>query len=258
MKEPSNHALALQTTAVEESNEIDLLELFYAMLQSWKFILPVIMLAVLFAWLYTTQFVTPMFESTSKLYVLSAKDSVINLSDLQVGSQLTNDYQEVFNAWEVHDQVKKNLKLDFTNDELQKMITVNNPMNTRILEITARSPNPGQVADLANEYARVAQKYISDYMQADEPSILSVARTPDRPSSPSLLRNLVLGFVLGMLLSLGVVLLRFMLDDRLKTAEDISKYTGLPTLAIVPMQKRAVIAKRTVKKRRARKSRRVV
>ena len=232
---------AMPIGAVDESGEIDLIELFFALLHSWKLIVAFVVICTVLAGVFTKQFITPMFEATSKLYVMSSKDSAINLSDLQIGSYLTNDYQEVFKTWEVHEQVNKNLGLDYSYAKLQSMIRISNPSNTRILQITIKSPSAAEATALANEYAKVAQKYISETMRTDEPSVLSVALHPLRPSSPSLSRNLVLGFLLGFLLSCGVVFIRFMLDDRIKTADDISKYVGIPTLAIIPVQKQAAV-----------------
>ena len=236
-KETGMTAVGFPNSAQEDGTEIDLLELFFALLQSWKLVLACVLGGVLLAGLYTTQVVTPMYEASSKLYVMSSGDSAINLSDLQIGTYLTNDYQEVFKTWEVHEQVNQNLGLNYSYGKLESMISVSNPSNTRILQITAKSPSAEEATSLANEYAKVAQKYISDTMRTDEPSVLSVALKPIRPSSPSLTRNLALGFVLGLLVSFGIVLVRFMLDDRLKSADDILKYTGLPTLAVVPIQK---------------------
>ena len=216
------------------SSEIDLMELFYALLRSWKLILLCVVLGTALSAVYTTQLVTPMYKATSKLYVLSSKDSAINLSDLQIGAALTSDYKEVFNTWEVHEQVNQNLGLSYTYTELEKMLTITNPPNTRILQITVQSPSADEATFIANEYALVAQKYISDTMRTDEPSMMSVALKSLRPSSPSLTTNLILGFLLGAMLSFGIVFLRFMFDDKIKSPDDILKYAGLPTLAIVP------------------------
>lgn len=237
-------ALALSAPApelMEESGEIDLIELLYSLLQHWKLILIIVILATLLAGFYTTQLVTPQYEATSKLYVLNSKDSAINLADLQIGSYLTSDYQEVFKTWEVHERVNMNLGLHYSYPKLQSMIRVTNPSNTRILQITAKSPSAAEATALANEYAKVAQKYISETMRTDEPSILSVALHPLHPSSPSLSRNLVLGFLLGFLLSCGIVFIKFMMDDRIKTSDDITRYAGMPTLAVIPIQKQQAV-----------------
>lgn len=115
------------------------------------------------------------------------------------------------------------------------MISVSNPSNTRILYITARAGSPREAAQLANEYAAVAQKYISETMQTDQPSVFSEALEPVSPVSPKKGRNVVLGFLLGAIALAGVFTVQFIMDDRIKTSEDITKYANMPTLAIVPI-----------------------
>ena len=214
--------------------EIDLLELCLRLLDNWKKIAIGTFVGILVMAVYSFMIAAPMYEATSKLYVLSSSDSALNLSDLQIGSYLTSDYVEVFDTWEVNEMVRRNLGLDYTYGQLSSMVSVSNPGDTRILEITAKSGDPKEAAALANEYAEVARGYISDVMMTDEPSILSVALEPVDPVSPQKLRNLVLGAILGFMAVCAYVVVIFILDDKIKTDEDIRKYSGLPTLAIIP------------------------
>lgn len=218
----------------DEELEIDLLELLYRVLENLKYIIAVALIGAVLMGVYTKIFVTPMYEATAKLYVLNQSDSAINLSDLQIGSYLTEDYQEVFKTWEVHHMVIERLGLDYTYAQIQQMLSVTNPNDTRILYITATSANAQEATDIANAYTEVAKKYISETMATEEPNILSEALLPSGPVSPSLTRNVVLGFLGGGVLAGVVVVILFLLDDKIRTAEDISKYAGIPTLAAVP------------------------
>lgn len=214
--------------------EIDLMELFYRLVENAKRIIAAAVAGMLVFALYSFILATPMYEATCKLYVMSASDSAINLSDLQIGSYLTNDYQEVFDTWEVHQKVIENLGLKYDYAELEKRLSISNPGDTRILYITFKSDDPQEAAIIANEYAKVASQYISLTMQTDEPSILSQALAPTKPISPRKLFNTALGFVLGALVMIAVITVQFLLDDKIKTAEDIRKYVDMPTLAVVP------------------------
>ncbi len=221
--------------SVETETEIDLLELFYRLLENLKYILLTAVLCTFAAGVYTFVFQTPQYEATAKLYVMNPRDSAINLSDLQIGTYLKNDYQEVFKTWEVHEMVIKNLGLSYTYSQMQDMLTVTNPTDTRILYITVTSESARQATVIANEYATVAKKYISATMATEEPNILSVALQPILPVGPNRTRNIMLGFLLGALLAIGVITVRFVMDDKVKTADDIAKYANLATLAIVPV-----------------------
>ena len=224
--------------------EIDLMEVLLRLLEKWKLIIAGALVCAVLMAMYSFILATPMYEATSKLYVLNSSDSAINLSDLQIGSYLTSDYMEVFDTWEVNEMVRQNLNLSYTREELADMLTLTNPSNTRILNITVTSSDPQEAADIANEYADVAGQYISATMQTDQPSLLSEALTPDKPVSSKKKRNVVLGFLLGALLVCAGVIIQYLLDDKIKNEEDIKKYVGLPTLSVVPDNDEAAVEDR--------------
>lgn len=114
------------------------------------------------------------------------------------------------------------------------MLTIENPNDTRILNITVLSPRPQEAADIANEYASVAIRYIADTMSTEEPNVMSVALVPTNTASPNLTKNILIGFFFGIALSAAIVTIRFMTDDKIKSMDDVQKYTGLAVLAIVP------------------------
>lgn len=220
----------------EEEDTIDLLELMYRLLDSWKLIVCLALIGAIIAGVCTVFLITPMYQSTSTIYVLSRKDSAINMSDLQIGTALTNDYIKVFSMWEVHEQVISSLNLPYSYSQMRSMLSVKNDNNTRMLDITITSPDPQEAAAIANEYAKVASQYIADTMATDKPSLMSAALVPSNPVSPSKTRNVLLGFLAGIVLAAGYVVIRMLSDDTIKTAEDIRKYTGLVTLALVPVE----------------------
>ena len=225
-------ALAAQPEQGEDT--IDLLELFMGLLAHWTLIAATAVVGAVLMALYTFFLVTPMYKATATIYVVSRNDSVLNFSDLQVGSELTSDYIKVFEMWEVHEKVISNLDLDYTYTDMASMLSVTNTSDTRMLDITVTNPDPEEAAAIANEYADVGAKYISEKMKTDEPTLMS-ARVPENPFSPNKAKNILLGFVVGFVLASAVVVLRTMLDDTYKSADDIRKYTGMVVLASIPL-----------------------
>ena len=218
----------------QQETELDVLELFYYLLEHIKQLVAAVVVGALVMLLVSLFFLTPQYEATSKLYVMARNDSAVNLSDLQIGSYLTSDYQEVFKTWEVHEQVLQNLGLDYEYEELEDMLTIANPSDTRILYITVTSDDPVEATNMANEYANVARNYIYEMMGTEEPSLFSVALEPLEPVSPRKVLNTVLGGLVAGLLMAAILVVRFIRDDKIKTVDDITKYIGIPTLAIVP------------------------
>lgn len=227
---------ARETQNVDNEITIDLKDVMLRLLGRWKLIIGVSLALALAVGIYTAMFVTPLYKATSTIYVLNKKESSVNMSDLQVGSALTKDYVKVFDMWAVQEQVITNLNLPYDYAQLHKMLKVSIVPDTRMLDISVYSPSPKEAAMISNEYAEVASQYIAETMATDKPSIMSVALEPNKPVSPNVVKNGVLGFILGFVVTAGIVIVQIIMDDSYKTAEDIRKYTGLVTLAVIPVE----------------------
>ena len=229
---PSVTGAALQ----EDEVTIDLMEMLTQILDHWLLVVICAVLGTAVMGVYSFRLATPLYKSTAKLYVVNSKDSAINLSDLQIGNYLAQDYQEVFHNWHVQDRVIEELDLHYTYSQLNGMVSVTNPSNTRILYITVTSPDPREAQDIAGTFAKVACEFIAVKMDQEQPNVFEEPRLPTSPSSPNKSRNLMIGFLLGALLAIAVIVIRYVADDKIRTPEDIEKLLGLPTLGVVTEQ----------------------
>ena len=158
----------------------------------------------------------------------------ISLTDLQMGSSLANDYEELIKSRPVVEQVAENLDLDVTYGELLGHLSITNKDNTRIIQIQITYPDPVAAKEIANEFVAVSQKRMSQIMKVDEPTVVEEAIEAKGQSSPNNVKNILIGAVLGLLLSIGYIVIRNILDDTMRTADDIEKFLKLNTLASVP------------------------
>ena len=246
-----NTALAQADAVVTQDGEmeIDLLELMLRLVEKWKQIAVTALLGAIVAAIMVLFVVTPTYEATAKLYVLNASNSIVNLSDLQIGNYLTRDYTEVFRNRHVYEEVVRRLGIDIEYAALTGRITVTNPSDTRILYITAKSTDPIEAMNLANTYAAVAQEFIPQRMESQEPTLFETAALPDSPASPNKLLGIVMGFALGMFAMCAYVAIQFVLDDRIRANEDIEKHLGLAVLGIMPLVDRSQTAKNAQKRK---------
>lgn len=116
----------------------DSVELVYLVLSKFKYILLSAVLCAVLVGTYVFFIMDPVYAATAKLYIMGQDSSSI-LADLQIGSYLTKDYQEVFQTWEVHEMVREELNLPYTYKDMQEMLTVTNPSDTRVLYITVKT-----------------------------------------------------------------------------------------------------------------------
>ncbi len=223
--------------SAQENGEIEI-DLAALLLRYVEKIYWIILLALLGAGIAAGidyRLVTPLYQATSKIYIVGS-DTTISLSDLQIGSNLAADYREVFKNWHVHEMVDERLGLNYSYGKLSGMVSVTNPANTHVLYVTVTSPDPKEAKDLADTYALVAREFIAAKMDMREPNIFEEAKKPDRPVSPQKTRDIVIGFLLGALLAMVVITIKFITDDRIRTADDIAKVGNLPTLGLIPLQ----------------------
>lgn len=220
-----------------DTMEIDLVELMYRLLEKAKYIILAALLGAIISGAYTFFRITPLYTATSKLYVVNSANSVIDLSALNVGTQLASDYKEVFSNWHVHERVLQKLDLPYSYKQLNDMVSVSNSESQRILHIKVTSPSPEEAKLLADTYAQVAQEFIAETMSTQRPNIFQEALRPTAPSSPNKTRNIILGFMLGAILAAGIVVVQFIVDDRIHSEEDIAKYLDLPVLGMMPSQR---------------------
>ena len=139
--------------------EIDLKELF-GVLKSKILIILATTVAFIAVSAGITRFViTPMYSSTAQLYVIS-NDALSQLSNLTVGTQLTQDYMAIVTTRGVVNKVIDNLNLDTDYEELTDKISVENPTDTRIMEITVSNPDPKEAREITQELAEVTAKTV--------------------------------------------------------------------------------------------------
>lgn len=221
----------------DEEMEIDLVEVFHLFLKRWWLIIGCGILCAAAAFGFTKTLVTPQYEATSMIYILSKTTSISSAIDLQLGKQLTVDFQTLATSRTVVERVIDDLKLDTTYEELVKQITVTNPTGSQILEIAVLDPDPQMACDISNAMSDATAERVAEVMITDKPSTVDDAVVPKYPATPNTFKNTAIAGVIGMILVMAVLLLNYLLDDRLKTEEDIRKYLDLNTLASIPLIK---------------------
>ena len=220
----------------DDEMEIDLLELFRAWKRRIWLILLVTFLGGSIGFAFSKLALTPQFTSTAMMYVLSKETTLTSLADLQIGSQLTQDYKVITTSRPVLEGVIEELGLDLTYEQLKGKISIGNPQDTRILSVTVTDPDPQMAKRIVDSVANVSSEYIGDIMEMIPPKMIEDGQLPTQKSSPSNAKNAMLGAMLGMVLTCGLITLQVILNDTIQTEEDVEKYLGLTVLAEIPVR----------------------
>ena len=221
---------------IDNEIEIDLRELLLELLAYWKLILLSIILVGSIAFGVSKFMMVPKYESTAELYVLTKSTSITSLADIQTGTSLTNDYIVVVKGRPVLEQVIENLGLRETYKSLSDKVTLNNPSNSRILEITVTDENPMMAKNIADEIANISSAFIAQKMDQEPPTIIQTGYADGSPVSPNILKNTVLGGMLGAMLSMALVVITYLFNDTITGPEDIEKKLGMTMLGKLPLE----------------------
>ena len=229
--------------------EIDLGEVFHLVISKLGvIILSGILLGVL-SIIGTMLFITPKYESTTKIMVLNKQNSdTLTSADMQTSTQLTKDYAELIKSRTVTEGVITQLNLDMTHEQLLSKLSVDTPTDTRVVSITITDTDPYTAAEIANAVRDIASKHIQQVMDIKAVNVVETANIPDSPSSPSVAKNGMLGGRFGILLAAAIVIIVYLTNDTVKTPEDVEKYLGLSVLGTIPYVSK--LGKKSKKKKR--------
>ena len=200
---------------------IDFRELFYEFKRRIWWILLAALLGTGAAGAYSYYLLTPQYISEAKIYVLSKETTLTSLADLQMGTQLTQDYKE----------------LDITYRQLAEKLKLENPKDTRIVYLTVTDPNPYMAKAIVDEIANAASDYIGEIMEMTPPKLIEDGMVATVQTSPNVKKNAAVGGLVMLVLACGVITLSVIMNDTIRSEEDVFKYLELPVLAVVPERK---------------------
>ena len=237
----------------DEEMEIDLVEICLLLLHNLPLILSAGVLAALCLFLGTKLLIAPTYNSTTSIYILSRQQesSSITYSDVQLGTQLTADYAELIQSRYVLEEVIQVLGLDTSYEGLSGRVNVTTPDGTRILTITVTDTDPVRAMDTANAIREVASVHITNVMDIEAVNVVETANMPTAQAGPNTLRNTLIGALLGVFVVAAVLIVRFLMDDTIKTSEDVEKYLQLSVLSVIPLNEGEPDASRKKKLKKA-------
>ena len=220
---------------MDDEAEIDLVEIGWTLLDKLHYIVLSFLIGAVLFNAISYFCIEPTYKSTAKMYVVSAsKNSVVDLDALNIGTSLTADYEQLMLSYPVLEQVINKLNLDMDSDELAKMITLDNPQDTRILNIDVISTDPKEARDIANTLMEISVDYLPKTMSTNAPNMAQKAKLPDIQDGPSYMKFTLIGAFLGAFLYCLYIVIKYLMDDTIHTAEDMEKYFDIVPLAVIP------------------------
>ncbi|MEG0962446.1 MAG: Wzz/FepE/Etk N-terminal domain-containing protein [Lachnospiraceae bacterium] len=226
----------MEQTKQNDEIEIDLGELLSVLLSKWQIILLSGVVVAMIAFGISKFILPPVYESTTGILVLDQQSNqTLTITDLQTGTQLAKDYEVLVGDRTVVEQVIREMNLDMSYEAFLGIMTISTRTDTRILSITVEDYDPYQAMNIANKVREIATEHIEDIMDINSVKVVAEANLPTSASGPNVMKWTMIGGLLGIFISVGIALMFYLLNDSIKTPDDIERYLGLSTLGSIPI-----------------------
>lgn len=227
----------------KDTIEIDLSALMWAIWKKIWLVIVAVLVGAVIAFSYAKFMITPLYESKALMYVNNSSISVgstsfsISSGELSAAQSLVKTYIVILKSRQTLNTVIEKADLPYTYEQLAPMISAAPVNETEIFEITVTDANPEEAELIANTVAEVLPDKISDIVEGSSVRIVDYAIVPVYPVSPSVTKYTMIGFLLGGVISIGVIVLLELFNESIRSDDYLIQTYNLPILAVVPVIK---------------------
>lgn len=225
---------------MEEINIKDLLMYF---VKKIPIILIVSIAFMMLGLIYSLMFKKPLYYGDVTLILVQEnnnynQNSALTQSDIALSQKLVTTYSEIIKSKRVLNKVIKELKLDYTFTELAGKITVSSVKDTEIIKIAVSDTDNEEAAKIANKIASVFEKEITDIYNLENVSVIDEAIVQNEPYNINTIKDIVIFFVIGSVLAVGVFFVIYYFDTSIKSVEEVEKELGVPVIGTIPLSRK--------------------
>lgn len=232
----TNQTIQSAAMVDDDYDTIDLLEVLEVVRQHILIIVLVTVIAAAAGFGFSRFVMVPQYEASALMIVNTRQDATANVTSDQINSatKLVSTYSIIIKSDTVLQQVISNLGLTLTYDQLKERVTVSAVDDTQVMQITVRSDNPEWARQVCEQITTISPDVILESVEAGSVKLISQAAVTPEPVSPNVMKNTAVAAVLGLVASIGIVVLRELLDNKIKSEDDIRKYLDLPVVGVIP------------------------
>lgn len=220
---------------LNEMEEIDLLELFRAVLKYIKLIIALCVVFGLGGFLVTKFLITPTYTASTSIYLTPqiSESGSLDYNSQMANSKLVTNAVNLLTQNNIMSEVAKDVGME-NAESVKKCITVTNEANTEIITITATTTDPKLSKNIANGTVSTFTKTMQKNLNVRNIEVVDKAKLSYVPSGPNIKKNTLLATMVGFVLGCGYAVLRFLFDNRFSTKEEAEKYLGIPVFCEIP------------------------
>lgn len=228
---------------VEQTNdEIDLIQFFMVILKKWWVILCGALIGAILAAIISALFITPQYTSSIKMYVnnsnggVESQNSNITASDITASKNLVDTYSVLLKTQVIIDKIIDKTDVPYSYDQIAEMITTESVNQTQILKVSVTCPNSKNAYQMAEAIGEILPETISQVVEGSSVYVIDYPHKTSSPSSPSYIKNMLIGALVCAFLAVILVIVSFFSNDYIDSEEKLIELfdDDIPILASVP------------------------
>jgi capsular polysaccharide biosynthesis protein len=220
--------------------ELDLRDYIKIIRKRLWIILSIVLVTTLTVGIISFLFLKPVYQASTKLIVNKSNDQVslnqVDINTINTNLRLIDTYKEIIKTTAIMDNVAiAHPEFQLTAEQLVSKVQVSSVNNTQVMTLIVEDYSYEKAANIVNAVSEIFEKEIPKLMSVDNVSILNKAKMKENPTpvKPNKKLNVAIGFIVSLMVALGLVFLLEYLDDTIKTEADIQQYLEIPTLAMI-------------------------
>ena len=220
-----------------EEQVISISEIFEAIKKRWIIIVAITLTATIISGIISFFVIDPVYEASTKVFVGKEENdnAAYNSSEINMYQQLLQTYAQAIKTKDLVNRAISGLKYDgLEARNVVESLTVNPISNTQILQIKYQSKDPNEAKDVlksvTDEFIVTAKELVPN----GNVRVIEEVELPQNPVSPNKKMNIAIAFLVGLMVSVGLVFLLEYLDNTYKNKEQLEKDLGIPVLGAIP------------------------
>lgn len=220
-----------------EEQVISISEIFEALKKRWILIVSITLVATLISGVLSFFVIKPTYETSTKVFIGKEESNQegYNTNDIQMYQKLLQTYAETIKTNEVvQAAINSTNNTDLTVPEVKGALTVTPVSDTQILQIKYQNKSPEVAKEIlegiTNEFVILAKELVPN----GNVRVIEAVQLPENPVAPNKKMNVAIAFLLGLMVSVGLVFLIEYLDNTFKSKEELERELDIPVVGIIP------------------------
>lgn len=216
--------------------EIELKRLVMPLIKRWWIILLATVIVALSKYYYSSNYITPVYTANITMYVQNTSDydGYISTGDLESSKRLLSTYIVLLKSNNFMKKVAEDSGLGYSASEINSMVTASAINDTEVLRVSVRNTKPVHAQIIANAIGDVAPDEVIRVFNAGNVEVIDEALLPVFPSYPNVSQEAVKGGLFGFVIACVLIIMKELLDTRIKSEADLRQVTEIPVVGIIP------------------------